>query len=218
MNIASFIDHTLLSPTTTADQISKLCVEAAESGFAAVCIPPYFVAQAKEALLASPVKVATVIGFPFGYQTTETKLHEAEQAITQGATELDMVHNLSAFKGGEWKYLHNELDCVLRLVQSAGVTLKLIVESGILTSEELLKCCNEYGQFPLHFMKTSTGYAEKGASVEAVQVMRRSLPPHIEIKASGGIRTFSFAQELILAGATRIGCSASMHILQESKL
>jgi deoxyribose-phosphate aldolase len=218
LSIASYIDHTLLKPLSTRADINKLCMEAAENGFAAVCIPPFAVKQAREALKESLVKTATVIGFPMGYSCQDSKLAETEQAIADGADELDVVINLMALKSGDWSFLENEMRPLLSLIHSKGKIIKVIVESGVLTRDELVRCCDLYGQMGIDFMKTSTGYAEKGASVADVQVMRNKLPRQVQIKASGGIRHYPFAQELIEAGADRLGCSSSLQILEEEKL
>ncbi|RYY99367.1 MAG: deoxyribose-phosphate aldolase [Chitinophagaceae bacterium] len=210
MQIASYIDHTILKPTTLATEIAQLCDEALEYGFAAVCVPPYYVAEAAQRLQRSSIGVATVIGFPFGYSHYEAKLAEAKQALEDGADELDMVMNLAAFKANDLAYLETEIGELLHVKGTALV--KVIVESGILSEEELVRCCDLYGHYPIDFMKTSTGYAEKGASVEAVRTMRAHLPARIAIKASGGIRNYEFARALVDAGATRIGCSASVAI------
>ena len=213
MSLARFIDHTILKNTTTIGDVDKICKEAMEFGFAAVCIPPYFVQDAKKLLEGSPVKLATVIGFPFGYHHYKTKLEEARLAIEEGADELDVVMNVAAFKSNDLAYIETEADQISKLTSENGKTLKVIIESGILSEEEIIKCCDIYKHFPVQFLKTSTGYADKGASVEAVQTMRKHLPKEIQIKASGGIRTAKFAQQLVDAGATRLGCSASVAIV-----
>lgn len=217
MLLAPFIDHTILKNTTTVADIDKICNEAMEYGFAAICVPPYFVQDARKLLVKTEVKLATVIGFPFGYHTFPTKLAEADQAIRDGADELDMVMNLSAFKSNDIPYLEAEIDAISKLTTEKGKTLKVIIESGILTDEEIIKCCELYRHFPVQFLKTSTGYADKGASIEAVQLMRTHLPEHIAIKASGGIKTYDFAKALVDAGATRLGCSASISIVKGIK-
>jgi deoxyribose-phosphate aldolase len=214
MSVAQFIDHTVLKPTTTLADIEKVCEEAVQYGFAAVCVPPYYVKDAKSILQNTPVKVATVIGFPFGYSHFSAKLAEARMAINEGADELDMVMNLAAFKSNDMAYLESEIGEMTNLTTQHEVTLKVIVESGILTEEEIIKCCDLYKHYKIGFMKTSTGYAEKGATLEAVQIMRMHLPPSIQIKASGGVKTYEFAQQLIDAGATRLGCSASVAIVK----
>ena len=212
MNIASYIDHTILKQTTGKNDVATVCQEARDYGFAAVCIPPVFVKQAAASLKDSDIKVATVIGFPFGYTFTSIKEQEALTAIEAGAQELDMVINVGALKEGNEAYVEKEVVQLAKLSRQHGVALKVIVESGILTQKELLACCRILGALEISFMKTSTGFAEQGASVEAVQIMRHHLPSHIQIKASGGIRTYDFARQLVDAGATRLGCSASVAI------
>jgi deoxyribose-phosphate aldolase len=214
MSVAEFIDHTILKPTTTIAEIRTICEEAVEYGFAAVCIPPYFVKEGRENLMNGKTKLATVIGFPFGYSHYTAKLAEANQALEDGADELDIVMNILAFKNNDLAYLETEMGALTKLADQKKATVKLIIESGILTNEEIVKCCELFKHFSIGFMKTSTGYAEKGASVEAVQLMRAHLPSTIQIKASGGIRTYEFAKKLIDAGATRLGCSASVAIVK----
>jgi deoxyribose-phosphate aldolase len=216
MNLASHIDHTILKPTTTVAEIEKLCAEAIQNDFAAVCVPPLFVQQAKKLLEESEVKVATVIGFPFGYSAIEAKLAEILLAIVDGADELDMVINIAALKNNDWQYLAGEINSILPIVKRKGKILKVIIESGILTDDEIIKCCDLYGAAGIDYMKTSTGYAEKGASVEHVILMRKHLADAVKIKASGGIKTYSFAKQLIDAGASRIGCSSSVQIIKEA--
>jgi len=216
MNIAAYIDHTVLKPTTTITDVEKLCAEAIQYQFAAVCVPPLFVKKAKELLAGSLVKVATVIGFPFGYSAIEAKVAELVLAIIDGADELDVVINISAIKNNDWQFLANEINAILPIVKSKGRLIKIIIESGILTTEEIIRCCDLYGAAGVDFMKTSTGYAEKGATVEAVQLMRKHLADNIQIKASGGIKTYTFAKQLIDAGANRLGCSSSIAIVKEA--
>lgn len=215
MKINSYIDHTILKPTTLISDIDKVCTEAKEYQFAAVCIPPPFVKKSKDFLLGTNVKVATVIGFPFGYSAIEAKLAEILLAIVDGADELDVVVNIMAIKNNDWLYVSNEINHIMPVVKNKGKTIKIIVESGVLTKDELLKCCELYGAAGIDFLKTSTGYAEKGATAEAVKMMRENLPATVQVKASGGIRTYEFARQLIDAGATRIGCSASVAIVKE---
>ena len=213
MKLSNLIDHTVLKNVTTIADIDRICNEALEYRFAAVCVPPYYVQDAKKLLAGSPVKVATVIGFPFGYHHYKTKLEEARLAIDEGADELDMVMNLAAFKSNDLAYVETEAEQVSRLTSEGEKTLKVIIESGVLSEEEIIKCCELYKHYPVQFLKTSTGYADKGASVEAVRLMRQHLPEEIQIKASGGIKTAEFAQQLVEAGATRLGCSASVAIV-----
>ena len=217
MNIATYIDHTILKPTTLTADVKALCEEANEKSMAAVCVPPMFVKQAKSLLQNSNVKVATVIGFPFGYSAVEAKLAEVLLAIVDGADELDMVINISALKNNDWQYLAGEINAILPIIRTKKKVLKVIIESGLLTDEEIIKCCDLYGLAGVDFLKTSTGYAETGATVHAVKLIRKHLADTVKIKASGGIRTFNFAKELIEAGADRIGCSSSLKIIEESK-
>jgi deoxyribose-phosphate aldolase len=215
--IASFIDHTILKPVCRFAEIDRLCGEAVQHGFAAVCVPPYTLQRAAGNIKGSLVKAATVVGFPMGYSSLQSKLDEARLALEEGADELDVVINLMALKNGQWDYLEKEMRELVTLIHRRDRLIKVIVESGLLSPEEIIRCCKVYGKLGIDFMKTSTGYAEKGASVEDVRLMRRELPPSVQIKASGGIRTYAFAQELILAGATRIGCSAGLAIIAQEK-
>ena len=216
MNINSYIDHTILKPTTTLAEVEKICSEAVEYRFAAVCIPPLFVTKAVNLVRDSHVKVATVIGFPFGYSAIEAKVAEIVLAMVDGADELDMVINISAIKNNDWNFIANEINVIMPIVKSKSKIIKVIIESGILTDDEIIKCCDIYGMAGVDYVKTSTGYAEKGASVHAVKLIRSHLADSIKIKASGGIKTYSFAKELIDAGADRIGCSSSVQIVKES--
>ncbi|MDB5211255.1 MAG: deoxyribose-phosphate aldolase [Sediminibacterium sp.] len=214
MNLSKYIDHTILKPTTLISDIEKLCIEARQYHFAAVCVPPNFVKKAKILVEGSAVKVATVIGFPFGYSAVESKIAEILLAMVDGADELDVVINISAIKNNDWLYLANEINHIMPIIRSKNKVIKIIIESGILTDEEIIKCCEIYGLAGIDYLKTSTGYAEKGATVEAVKLFRLHLPAGIQIKASGGIRDYAFAKQLIDAGATRLGCSAGVAIVQ----
>lgn len=216
MNINSYIDHTVLKPVTTLENIKQLCMEAVEYSFAAVCVPPPFVKIASTMLGSTPIKVATVTGFPFGYSAIEAKVAETVLAIIDGADEIDMVANLLAIRNADWAYLEKEIATILPLVRSKNKVLKVIIESGILLEEEILKCCEIYGRYGVDFVKTSTGYAEKGATIEAVLLMRANLPANVKIKASGGIKTYEFAKALVEAGADRIGSSAGVDIVKQS--
>jgi deoxyribose-phosphate aldolase len=217
MVIAQFIDHTLLKQDARLAEIENLCREALEYQFAAVCVPPYYVRDAFQILKDQKVKLATVIGFPFGYSHYKAKLAEAMEALEEGAQELDVVMNMAAFKNNDLAYLENEINEFCLFKKKHDFKIKVIIESGILSDEEIIKCCELYKHFPVDFLKTSTGYASKGASVEAVQLLRQHLPSTFKIKASGGIRTFEFASELIKAGADRLGCSASIAIVKGSE-
>jgi deoxyribose-phosphate aldolase len=191
MIINHYIDHTILKPVTVIAQIKNVCAEAKQYEFAAVCVPPLFVKKSKELLDGSEVKVATVIGFPFGYSAIEAKLAEILLAIVDGADELDVVINFTAIKNNDWLYAANEINHLMPVIKKKDKVIKVIIESGVLTQDELLKCCELYGAAGIDYLKTSTGFAEKGATVEAVKTMRQNLPEHVQIKASGGIKLLS---------------------------
>ena len=213
MPLNKYIDHTILKPTCLVSDIEKLCAEAKQYDFAAVCVPPNFVKLAKEKLAGSTVQVATVIGFPFGYSATEAKIAEIILAMVDGADELDVVANIAAIKNGDWSAIADEINHIMPIIRSKNKVVKIIIESGVLTDDEIIKCCDIYGIAGIDYLKTSTGYAEKGASVEAVKLFRKHLPDQVQIKASGGIRDYATAQLMIDAGATRIGCSAGVAIV-----
>ena len=207
------IDHTFLSPQATAADIKRLCEEAVEHGFYAVCIPPYFVSRAKVELQDTAVKLATVIAFPYGYSETPIKVAEARRSIEEGADELDIVINISAVKSQEWNYVKTEIEQMATTVRLKGKVCKLILELSILTDEErdrLITICNAVRP---DFVKTSSG-TQGGATVEQVRHLRATLHPEIRIKASGGIRTAEEARALVEAGADRIGTSSGLAILQ----
>ncbi len=214
-NLASYIEHTILKQATTIAEVDKICLEASMENFVGVCIPPKYVQGAKKLLDGSNVKVSTVVGFPLGFGTIETKVKEIEHVLHLGADEIDMVIDLGSLKSGDWKHLEEEIESCLKPVYTAGKVIKVIVESGILTQNELLACCALYGRYDIDFMKSSTGFADKGVTVQAVKLMRANLPQRIGIKASGGIRTYTFAKELIAAGATRLGTSGGMQLMKE---
>ena len=213
MPLNKYIDHTILKPTCLVSDIEKLCAEAKQFDFAAVCVPPNFVKLAKEKMVGSTVQVATVIGFPFGYSATEAKIAEIILAMVDGADELDVVANISAIKNGDWSAIADEINHIMPIIRSKNKVVKIIIESGVLTDDEIIKCCDIYGIAGIDYLKTSTGYAEKGASVEAVKLFRKHLPDQVQIKASGGIRDYAAAKLMIDAGATRIGCSAGVAIV-----
>jgi len=216
LNINSYIDHTILKPTTILAEVEKVCSEAKQYQFAAACVPPLFVEKTKKMLTGSQVKVATVIGFPFGYCAIEAKVAEIVLAMVDGADELDMVVNISAIKNNDWNFIANEINIILPIVKSKNKIIKVIIESGILTDGEIIKCCDIYGMAGVDYVKTSTGYAERGASIDTVKLIRAHLADAVKIKASGGIKSYAFAKELIDAGADRLGCSSSVQILKES--
>jgi deoxyribose-phosphate aldolase len=217
MQLAPFIDHTILKQTTTQADVEKLCAEAAQYNFAAACIPPVYVAAAARFLKGSGVRVCTVIGFPFGYHDLSIKMEEAEKSVADGAIELDMVLHIGALKSNDLRLVEQEIEALATFSITHGTVVKLIIESGILTGDEIVTCCTLAKNYPIHFLKTSTGFAEQGATVAAVQRMRQYLPSSMGIKASGGIKTAAFARQLLAAGATRIGSSASVALVSEAQ-
>lgn len=213
MSIASYIDHTLLKADADAGQIDKLCAEAAEYHFASVCVNPWFVPRCVKNLKGTGVKVCTVIGFPLGATTTETKVFEALQAVRSGAEEIDMVVNLSAVKSGSFQAVEQEIQA-LAAVAEGSAKLKVILETCLLTREEKIRVCQIAKRAGADFVKTSTGFSTGGATREDVALMRETVGPEMGVKASGGIRDYATARAMIEAGATRIGASAGVAIVK----
>ncbi len=207
------IDHTYLSPLCAISDIDRLCQEARDHQLYAVCVPPFFVSRAVQQLQGTPVKVATVIAFPYGYAETLVKVAETRRALDEGADELDIVINLSALKSGDWSYVRDDIDRVVTTARLKGKVSKLIIEISVLNAEErgrIVKICNDLRP---DFVKTSTG-TQGGATVGDVTYLRAQLHPEIRIKASGGIRTAAAARALIEAGANRIGTSSGVAVSQ----
>ncbi len=213
-NLASLIDHTLLKPDATPDQIAQLCFEARRHGFASVCINPGWVRLCAQLLQGSPVKVCTVIGFPLGATAPEVKAFEARNAIDQGATEIDMVLNIGALKARELKLVADDIQGVVKAGHERGALVKVILETVLLNDEEKTTACLLAKEAGADFVKTSTGFAGGGATVHDVALMRRVVGPEMGVKASGGVRTFEEATSMVKAGATRIGASAGVKIIQ----
>jgi deoxyribose-phosphate aldolase len=212
--LATYIDHTILKPDATAEQVMQLCDEARNYGFAAVCVPPCYVQLASERLgPGALVKVATVVGFPLGYSHSKVKFLETHQAIADGAQEIDVVMNVSAFKSGKFDEVENELGDLAKFCHLKEAELKVIIETALLTEDEIVKACELCANANVDYVKTSTGFAAAGATVENVMLMRKVLPANIKIKAAGGIKTTADAEALIQAGANRLGCSASIKIV-----
>jgi deoxyribose-phosphate aldolase len=207
------IEHTLLKPYCSVADVEKLCAEAVEHNFYGVCVIPYFVRNAKNFLKGSNVKLITVVGFPFGYNHTPAKVEEVKKVIDAGADEIDMVMNVAALKNGDYNVVANDIESVAMAVHMHNKIIKVIIESGVLSDDEIVKACEICANAGVNFVKTSTGYAEKGSTVEAVQLIRKTLPEKIKIKASGGIKTKEFALKLIEAGADRIGTSSGIEII-----
>ena len=212
-DLARYIDHTLLRPDATAEEIDRLCAEAREHSFAAVCINPTWVHRAAVALRGTPVVVASVIGFPFGATTSDVKAAEARRAIRDGASEIDMVINIGALRSGMRDLVREDIARVSDACHEAGARNKVIIETALLTDEEKVVACRLARQARADYVKTSTGYASGGATVYDVALMREAVGPRMGVKAAGGIRTAEDVREMIAAGATRIGASAGVKIV-----
>src|SRR5215213_7978762 len=214
LNLAKMIDHTLLKPDATQQEIAQLCFEARKYGFASVCVNPTWVSLCAQLLKGSSAKVCTVIGFPLGATSSETKAFEAETAIKQGATEIDMVINIGALKARDLETVAKDIRGVVNAAHARGILVKVIIETSLLTDEEKTIASLVSKEAGADFVKTSTGFAGGGATVHDVELMRRTVGPQMGVKASGGVRTFEDAEIMIKAGATRIGASAGVKIIQ----
>jgi deoxyribose-phosphate aldolase len=212
-DLARYIDHTLLKPDATAADIDRLCSEAREFGFAAVCINPTWVRRAADNLRGSEVAVASVVGFPFGAQTPDIKAMETRRAVRDGAREIDMVINIGALKSGMRDLVRDDIALVSDACHESGARNKVIIEAALLTDEEKVIACHLAKEAKADYVKTSTGYASGGATVFDVALMREAVGPRLGVKAAGGIRTAEDVQDMIAAGATRIGASAGVKIV-----
>ena len=212
MNPAKLIDHTLLKPAATQAQIEHLCNEARTYGFASVCVNPYWVKFAKKQLKGSGVKVCTVIGFALGATTSAVKAFEAQQAVKDGADELDMVLNIGALKSGDTATVLKDIRAVRKACP--GKILKVILETCELTDPEKVTACQLAAKAGADFVKTSTGFSSGGATVEDVALLRKSIPAQMQVKASGGVRTWADLKKMTSAGATRIGTSGGVRIVE----
>jgi deoxyribose-phosphate aldolase len=214
--LGHMIDHTLLKPEASHDQIAQLCYEARKYSFASVCVNPTNVNLCAELLKDSGVPVCTVVGFPLGATPTEVKVFETQQAIRDGATEVDMVINVGALKSKDYELVERDIASIARASHAGNAILKVIIEAALLTDEEKVIACQLAKVAGADFVKTSTGFGPGGATLEDVALMRRVVGPTMGVKAAGGIRTYADAQKMIAAGASRIGASASVKIMQEA--
>jgi deoxyribose-phosphate aldolase len=212
-NVAKMIDHTLLKADSTKDQVTKICEEAKEFNFASVCVNPGWVKYSAELLQGTDVKVCTVIGFPLGAATSETKAFETQDAIEKGATEVDMVINIGALKDGNDDLVKQDIQAVTAAAKGKALT-KVIIETSLLTDEEKERACKLAVEAGADYVKTSTGFSTGGATVEDIKLMRKTVGPEIGVKASGGVRSVEDAKNMIEAGATRIGASSGVQIVQ----
>ncbi len=213
---ASLIDHTLLKPEASRDDIRKLCQEAVRFGFASVCINPWNAPLAAELVRGTKVKVCTVIGFPLGATLTQVKIHEAEEAIKLGAQEVDMVLNIGALKSGQDDVVQSDIRGVVEAAHLGGAICKVIFETSLLTTEEKVRAALASKRAGADFVKTSTGFSTGGATAEDVAIMRAVVGSEMGVKASGGVRTFDDLKKMVCAGATRIGASASVKIMEQA--
>ena len=215
-DIAQFIDQSLLKADVTEEDIRNLCEEAKQYGFASVFINPFWVPLAVELLKDSPVKVGTVAGFPLGASTTATKVFQAKEAISKGADEIDMVMNVGALKSGDYKRVSEDMKAVVEAAE--GKTVKVILETCLLSEDEKVRAALLAKEAGAHFVKTSTGFSLGGATVEDVALLRRTVGRNMGVKASGGIRDLEMVLKLIDAGATRIGTSSGVAIIRQSEV
>lgn len=215
MNLASYLDSTNLKPEASQKDIAALCQEAARLQMAAVCIHPYRLPQAQAILQGTGIRLCTVIGFPLGAEGKHSKVFAAAAALQAGAQELDMVINLGALKDGDYGKIEEEVNSILQLKQDYPFILKVIVETALLNSNELIDMTHLLGEWGADYIKTSTGFSSRGASLEDIQIINAHRPLGLKIKAAGGIRKLDFALQLIAAGADRLGSSNAGKILEE---
>lgn len=213
-SLAGMIDHTLLKPDATADQIAQLCFEAKKYHFASVCVNPTNVKLCAELLRDSDVKVCTVVGFPLGATSTDVKVFETKDAIENGASEIDMVINIGALKAGDNELVAHDIREVVRAAHAGDALVKVIIETALLTDEEKIVACLLAKSAGADYVKTSTGFSSGGATVHDVALMRRTVGPSLGVKAAGGIHSHEEAEQLVAAGATRLGASAGIKIIQ----
>ncbi len=217
MNLAQYIDHTILKPDTSLSAIEKVCQEARNHGFFSVCVNPYYVSTVKALLEGSSVKVTSVVGFPLGAQKTATKVYETQEALIDGADEIDMVINVAALKNKAYEVVLNDIKAVRKAINHPKV-LKVIIETCLLSDDEKIKACQLSVEAGADYVKTSTGFSSGGATLEDIKLMRQTVGPDIGVKASGGIKSQAQVMELIEAGATRIGASSSVEIVTNQKV
>lgn len=214
MGLSSYIDHTILKPDCRTEEVQRICEEVIEHQFAAACVPPFFVNIAARILEQSPSKVATVVGFPFGYNPTPSKVEEVKRAIDEGADEVDAVINICALKSGNWNYVANDIESIVTSTRLKGKVVKIILETCMLSEEEIRKACGFCLESGADYVKTSTGFNGQGATLAGVRLLKEIVGNKAKIKASGGIRTSWDAQQFVEAGASRIGTSAGPDLLK----
>jgi deoxyribose-phosphate aldolase len=218
VSIARYIDHTLLKPDATQGQIEQLCHEAREYHFASVCVNPSWVRLCARLLHDTPVRVGAVVGFPLGATLPQVKVYEAQQAIQDGAAELDMVINLGALKSRDYELVKSDIAAVVDAAHAVGAIVKVIIEAALLEDGEKIIACQLAQEAGADFVKTSTGFGPGGATTHDVALMRQTVGPSMGVKAAGGVRSYQDAQAMLAAGATRIGTSAGVRIAQEARV
>ena len=216
-DLGALIDHTLLKPDATAEQVVQLCLEARQYQFASVCLNPSWVALAARELRGSKVPVCTVVGFPLGATLPEVKAFETQRCIADGAREIDMVINIGALKSRDYRLVAHDISAVVQAAHSCNVLVKVIIEAALLNDEEKVIACQLSKAAGADFVKTSTGFGPGGATVEDVALMRRVVGPDLGVKAAGGVRNYADTQAMIAAGATRVGASAGVAIVSEAR-
>jgi deoxyribose-phosphate aldolase len=216
-DVARYIDHTLLKPDATREEIEKLCQEARAFNFASVCVNPTWVKECAYSLRGSPVKVCSVVGFPLGATLADVKAYETRRAVFDGATEIDMVINVGALKSGDDATVRRDICAVVEAAHEGCAIVKVIIETALLTDEEKVRACLLAKEAGADFVKTSTGFSKGGATVADIELMRRTVGSEVGVKAAGGVKDLASAREMIAAGATRIGASAGVKIVQESQ-
>ena len=216
--VARLIDHTLLKPEATRAEVEQVCAEAREYGFASVCVNAFWVPLVARLLAGCAVKTCTVVGFPLGATSTESKVAETRIATAAGASEIDMVMNIGALRGGEAKVVEDDIRAVAEAAHAAGATLKVIIETALLNGEQKVLACRLAKSAGTDFVKTSTGFSKSGATVEDIALMRQTVGPQLGVKASGGVRSLENLQAMVAAGATRIGTSCGVAIVQATEV
>jgi deoxyribose-phosphate aldolase len=216
-DIAKMIDHSLLNPTLTADDLEKGCRLALDYDVASVCILPYYLKRCAELLKGSRVKASTTIGFPHGGNTTAIKVAEARQALADGGEELDMVSNISAVLSGKWSYVRDDIKAVIDVTHAAGQMVKVIFENCYLNNDQKIRLCEICGELGADWVKTSTGYGTGGATMEDLILMRKHTPPHIRVKSAGGIRDLDALLAVRAVGVTRSGATRTASMLDECR-
>jgi len=216
-DIAKMIDHSLLNPALTVDELEQGIRLALEYDVASVCIMPFYLKRCAELLAGTGVRASTTIGFPHGGHTTAIKVAETARALDDGGEELDMVVNISKVRSGDWNYVRDDVGAVIALVHDRGQKVKVIFENAYLDDSQKVRLCEICGELGADWVKTSTGYAPGGATLDDLRLMRRHSPPHVQVKAAGGVRTLDALLEVRALGVTRVGATRTREILEEVK-